>query len=183
MNVATLGKDSSFSAEQATWKWFNLLRFSKGILSQKAKYANVWKTNKQCQVKSPKPKDNEEQLKWAHERCVQVFNGTSVESIPFAPCLSKLSEARRKTLYQQCTDETCRYVRATIFDTHSWYIIAACSSCAVDAHDCPNVCSWFASLSESCRKEGQPIKKWRSDHLCRRNLFDCSSILTLRRAF
>ncbi len=41
-------------------------------------------------------------------------------------------------------------------------------SCAIDAHDCPSICSWFASLSELCRKERHPIKSWRNEEFCRK---------------
>lgn len=46
-------------------------------------------------------------------------------------------------------------------------MIFFCYSCAIDAHDCPNICSWFTSLSELCRKEGYPIESWRSEKFCR----------------
>ncbi|CAF3348387.1 unnamed protein product [Rotaria socialis] len=121
-------------------------RPSKAFIIQKEKYTNVWKVNSKCEVESRKPKDDEEKSRWAHEICVHILNGTASTKNPFFPCLDKFSQERRTTLYDQCMEETC--------------------SCAVDSHECPALCSWFASLSELCRKEDHSIEYWRNDEFC-----------------
>ncbi|CAF1077448.1 unnamed protein product [Adineta steineri] len=119
---------------------------NKDYVIQKPKYADSWKIDSECKVEESKPTDDEEKSKWAHEKCVAVFDDSSSAKNPFSSCLSKLNNERRKTLYQQCIEET--------------------HSCKIDAHNCAHICSWFASLSELCRKEGHPITSWRNDDFC-----------------
>ncbi|CAF0823545.1 unnamed protein product [Adineta steineri] len=120
---------------------------NKDYVIQKPKHADSWKIDSECKVEESKPTDdNEEKSKWAHEKCVAVFDDSSSAKNPFSSCLSKLNNERRKTLYQQCIEET--------------------HSCKIDAHNCAHICSWFASLSELCRKEGHPITSWRNDDFC-----------------
>jgi hypothetical protein len=147
--------------------FFFVWQFSKGVTVKKDKCINTWKVNRKCHAEVDKPKAGNEKWRWSHERCVAILNGTSSTKHPFSPCLDTLSKERRKTLYKQCMEESCRFVR--------WWIkIAVCvhffllCSCAIDAHDCPSICSWFASLSELCRKERHPIKSWRNEEFCRK---------------
>lgn len=84
---------------------------SKGLVIRKDKHSKKWKVNKKCEGKPQIPTDNEEKWKWAHERCVVILKDASSSAItaPFSPCLQKLTEERRKNLYDQCMEETCRY--------------------------------------------------------------------------
>jgi hypothetical protein len=87
------------------------INFSKGLILRKEKYANEWKVDSKCEVEVNKPNDDKEKWKWVHEKCIAVLNGSSSTENPFSPCLNKLSNERRKTLYQQCMDETCGFVK------------------------------------------------------------------------
>jgi hypothetical protein len=86
-------------------------QFSQGIIKLKDKHVDVWKVNSKCKVERSKPNDGNEKWRWAHERCVAILNGSSSTKNPFSSCLDKVSKERRKTLYTQCMDETCRFVQ------------------------------------------------------------------------
>ena len=88
-----------------------LLRFRKDVSVQTEKRVNVWKVNSQCQAEVEKPKGGDEKWRWSHDRCVAILNGTSSDKNPFIPCLNKLNEERRRNLYKQCMEESCRFVR------------------------------------------------------------------------
>ncbi|CAF3994218.1 unnamed protein product, partial [Rotaria sordida] len=121
-------------------------RPNKGIIRKKEKYINTWKVNDKCKVEISKPNDDDEKWRWAHNICANIWNDSSSTKNPFSSCLNKFSQERRKTLYEQCMEETC--------------------GCVIDSYDCPNLCSWFASLSELCCKEAHPIEYWRNDEFC-----------------
>jgi hypothetical protein len=66
--------------------------------------------NSKCNVEVDKRKDDNEKWRWSHERCVAILNGTSSTNNPFSACLDKLNKERRKKLYKQCMEESCRFV-------------------------------------------------------------------------
>ncbi len=148
-------------------KLFFFIQFSKGLILRKKKDVNVWKVNRKCKVEINKRTDGNEKWRWSHEQCVGILNGTSSTKHPFSSCLNKLSKERRKTLYKECMEETCRFVKWLMKININHFLFIFFYSCAIDSHDCTSICSWFASLSELCRKQGHPIEYWRNDAFCR----------------
>ena len=87
------------------------VRTSSGLVLHKHKHVNAWKVDRKCKVQVNKTIESKEKWRWAYDRCIAIFNGTSLQGTPFATCLSRLNEERRKVLYKQCIEETCRLAR------------------------------------------------------------------------
>lgn len=108
VNMLMLGEQMNFVRKMAFDAFYSVVYFSKGLVISKEKHTKKWKLDQLCKVEPEKPKDDEK-WKWAHEQCLVVLKDSvkpSEKSI-FSPCLQKLSEERRKNLYEQCIDETC----------------------------------------------------------------------------
>jgi hypothetical protein len=81
-----------------------IFQFSEDFIILKEKHSNEWKVNGKCEVEVNKPNDDQEKLDWAHEKCASILNDSSSTKNSF-------SNERRSTLYEQCMDETCRFVQ------------------------------------------------------------------------
>lgn len=147
----------------------SVLYFSKGLVISKEKHTKKWKLDQQCKVEPEKPRDDDK-WRWAHEQCLIVLRDSAKpsEKSTFSPCLQKLSEEKRKNLYEQCIDETCGW--ADELRLHLSHNIVDFFSCGIENKACPRLCSWFASLAEHCRKDGFSIPSWRHERFCRKCL-------------
>lgn len=143
--------------------------YSKGLILKHKKHGNKWKTDKTCRSEISQKGNDSRNIKWAVHKCDSILNATDAARQPFMQCLQSIPELKRKALHDQCLEETCRCVNyITMIETIEGLPEFLPHSCKNDEHDCPSLCSWYASLGDYCRKLGHPVDKWRSQTFCRK---------------